>query len=364
MSTKITDIESKKELLSNGFHQYYFITLDNELTNANEQPLSGPDEPVNVVIPIDTIMDTNNNYGLAELKKYINEDYSNFVITNADNFNIIHQYETYKKVFFIKLKPYTSQIALHILPKSYDATDNILFLKDDFINNKNYEKYSINKTNHYEARYINNNIRVDFENRHHWEARPFPAFSKFDEEPVIYYRYTENNDNGRTFIWTPDTYEETYGEFEFDIRDRQVTNPLNTQINVGYRYNTAQPNAVHYTGIKDVTNENVTDRCALIDANLDNIANESNVITKFEPDNEDVVFPTQLNIINEGFTNDSGLHTQNTTDVIESQQNGTITNIQLIEGKTYHKTIKYFNDAIYSEEFDGDNKKYMFSKWQ
>lgn len=352
MTVKINDIATKQSILDTEFHQYYFITLDEDFIDENDLYTLTNEQHVNVVIPFEKISDDETSYGLSPLMKYFNKDFSNILITHADNFNVIHQCEVYKNVLFIRLKPYTTQIALHIISKSYDATDNILFFKDEFLEDKNYKCKKITHSNHYhiyddkEHKKINLYYQSNDKDRNP-EAKPYPAFSKFDSNPVIYYRYAEeDDDSSTTYTWQSDTYEPTYGEFEFDIKGRGVTNRQNTQINAGYRYNQSSPqNAIHYTGIKDTTNSNPANRCTLIDTNFDGITTNSNVIEQFDlDDNDNLIFPKTASPLNAGFSHSSGLHSSNI-------------------GNLYHKTIKYYNDAIYVEEFDGNETKNMSQEW-
>lgn len=350
MTIKIDNILAKQEILNTEFHQYFFITLDEDFKIDDVYTLSN-EQHVNVVIPFEKILDSESGYGLSHLLKYLNDSFSNILITNADNFKVIHKYEVYKNVLFIRLQPYTTQIALHIISKSYDASDNILFFKDEFMKDEDFS-YTTNISNHYkiytDAEHNNINLyyQVDNQDRNP-NTKPYPMFSKFDSNNIIYYQYNEENNNGViTLVWEEDIYEPTYGEFEFNIKNRNVVNRQNTQINAGYRYNDSSPqNAVHYMGIKDNTNQNPADKCSLIDTNFDNITANSNVIEQFDLDNNDnLIFPQTASPLNTGFTHESGLHSENI-------------------GKLYHKTIKYYNDAMYVEEFDGTDTNYMSSEW-
>lgn len=350
MTIKIDNILAKQEILDTEFHQYCFITLDEDFIVDDTYTLSD-EQHVNVVIPFEKILDVESGYGLSHLLKFFNKDFSNILITNANNFKVIHKCEVYKNILFIRLKPYTTQIALHILSKSYDGTDNILFFKDEFMKDENFS-YTSKTSNHYkiytDTEHNNINLYYQTYNKDRdEETKPYPMFSKFDANNIMYYRYEEEEDNGITnLVWQEDVYESTYGEFEFNIQNRNVVNRQNTQINAGYRYNNSSPqNAIHYMGIKDNTNENPADRCSLIDTNFDNITSNSNVIEQFDLDsNDNLVFPQTASPLNEGFTHESGLHSENI-------------------GRLYHKTIKYYNDAIYVEECDGEETTYMSSEW-
>lgn len=352
MTIKIDNIDAKKEILSSEFHQYYFITLKQE-AGANVY-----NNKVNVVIPFEKIMNSDSDYGLSHLINYFNKDFSNVLITESDNFNVIHQCEVYNNVLFIRLQPFTSNtIALHIMPKVYDTTDNILFFKDEFLKDEKYVNnfVSFDISNHYH-RYndeqhspINLYFQANGEDRNP-KTKPYPQFSQYDGD-YSYHEYTETEgDDGPVYTWVQDEYVYTYGECTVDIRNRNVFNKQNVQINAGYRYNNSSPqNAVHYTGTKDITSTNPADRCTLIDTNFDKITENSNVIEQFEIDsNNEPVFPknhgTGATPLNEGFSHDSGLHSDNI-------------------GKLYHKTIKYINDTMYCEEYDGSETKSMLQEW-
>lgn len=335
MANKLEGIEAKRQILLSEFHQYYFITLDTTMVSSDEVF-------INVVIPFEKILNTEDDYGLAHLLQYFNDDYSNILITNADNFNIIHQVECYQETFFIRLQPYTDKIALHILPKYYDATDNILFLKGEMPSEENINITPIYYHTHNDKQvnlYFTDKLGKDRDPAH----KPYQEFDKFDDNPKLYCLYEDDE-------WVEEPYQNTYGEFLFDIRNRNVMNMQNVQINTAYKYNDSSPvNAIHYTGTKDITNADPIDRLSLIDANQDNITTKSNVIKQFELDDEDnIIFPTISTPVNnqtdQGFSHNSGLHSSNI-------------------GNLYHKTVKYINDGLYVEEFDGNDTQYMYHDW-
>lgn len=297
---------------------------------------------VNVTIPLEKICNVQDSYGIGTVYNSFNDDFSNILITNINDYNIIHQCEVYQDVLFIRLQSYVDTIALHILPKTYNTSDDLLLVRDiteGWQKNFSQNYYNIHddeRKNLYFQMQKSDGEIVDRSGR----EEGYEEFSSLINSSHMYYRLNNRN------RWIEDPYIKTFGEISYPINNYALTN---VQINVGYKYNESSPcNAVHYTGTKDMTNTDCTDRLTLIDCNLDNITENTNVISRLRCVNNQLSFPTNADIlVNDGFTNSTGLHSKNE-------------NI----GRLYHKTIKYYNDDMYSEEFDGQNTNYMFSEYE
>lgn len=257
------------------------------------------------------------------LYPYFNEEMTNVVFTPQDDYTKIYRYEIYKGVFYIKLQPYSNKIRMHLLPKYYDCSDSILFLKDDMT------EPIIKKSNDY---------------YHFAERSPINAY------------YLQNNEiRDRTTIpgnkkeYNLSDWTNTFCDFSYDTKE-DTKGLDNIQICVGYRYNNSSPYySLHYTGIRDNTNIQVEDRCTLIDANLDNIEEISNNITQYSYNTENNELYIQKPAVIRGTYDEP--NTDHVTEV----------------GPVYHKILKYINDLMYSEEYvpseNGWRKKYTQSKW-
>lgn len=329
---------------------------------------------LNVTIPFEEIC--GDDYGIDGFLKYFNEDYNNIVVTKSDDFNTLYKCESYKNTLFIKLDPISVNsdnkitITLHLLPKIYDGTDDILLFKDDYnflnqrklwlkenISDRFYKKHRNYKKdkngqyilNNFQEKIPTNIINIYFQSGLNGEDRKdrkqisdtYPEFDKFDTNKFFYQDYNRNNKWIKEVWETPwDGPQEMYAEFYCDLS--KFTNQMNNiQIDVCYTYNqSSPPNAVHYLGFKDNTNNDIADRCALIDANLDKIINgktTTNYISQLEYRNDEVHFPISLDTV---------------------QQDNSYTHNHTIDiGRKHYKTIKYFNDRLYSEEKSIENSE-------
>lgn len=343
MSQTYLNYKQKLEFLTSGFHQYLLIHLD----TGNHIQGNMPTGIVNVTLKLEDIGGGSgaSAWGINKRQNFINDTYDNVLFTPASDFETIYQYEYYKGVYYIKAKPFELDIAMHILPKGLRAADKVLKLKDsDKTYQKVYSKYNIS-SDILEACFqsidLNNNNTP--ENRP-ISAKPYPKFHKFGTGDVkkLYQKH-------RGAEWVASNYSNSYAEYDFDISS-WAKNLMNIQINVGYKYNNSSPiastsnnpYAIHYTGIKDKTNNQIEDRAVLMDANYDNITDKTNNIQQMEfylsGSSKKIRFPLSLeqDSFTEGFNNP---HT-NTS-------------------KTFHKTVKYFNDILYTEE-DGE---FIIGEW-
>lgn len=340
MQERFLNINEKIEFMDSGFHQSFIIKLNAEMESINET--------VNITLRLDEIGGTDNghSWGLNKRIEYINEHYDNILFTPSNDFYTIYPYEFYKGIFYIKAKPFSSEIVLHILPKHCRASDKVLMFKDSDIDPKKhfiktddyYNRHTGNIINlYYQSIDLTNNTKQDRPSY----AKPYPEFHKFGQGDYykLYQKHNENN-------WITEDYptvNKPFGEYEFDISS-WAKNMQNIQINAGYQYNESSPtNAIHYTGIKDNTNTAIEDRAVLIDSNYDKITSKTNNIQQMEyyldNGNKKIRFPeSSINqkSFKSGFNNS---HTPN---------------------KTFHKKIKYFNDFLYIEE----NNQYVLGEWK
>ena len=305
----ILNEQGKEEFLNNNFHPFFDIKL---VTEASEENI---EQFVNYVLPISVI---DEQYSITtDMKIFFNDNYNNVVFTSADETNI-YQYECYQNVYFIKMKPFQKQIRMHILPKKYDASDDILIFKD---NKQTIGEDNFNCTSEYERKQDKTNIN-------------------------LYYK--EN------------TAKSSNGIYKFNIKDK-TKNFRNLQINMGYSYNDTNPTnplkIKHYTGVLDESDEDGVSispneftefNLSLMDVNCDhNLTQPSNseytnVSQQQELVNNTIQWPS--NVI---------AYSDRETDHVLGLNNPHTTNT------TYHKTIKYFNGDIYIEE----NNKYLIQLW-
>lgn len=342
MSQTYLNENQKLEFLISGFHQYLIINLD---TGGNIQG-NMPTSFVNLTLRLEDIGGGSGTsaWGINKIAKYINETYDNILFTPASDFEKIYEYEYYKGVYYIKAKPFEETIVMHILPKGLRVTGKVLMFKDSTavynnISKSDYIAEPKRPESYFESIDLANN---EAKEKRPITAKPYPKFHKFGSGNVkkIYKKH-----NGAS--WTGETYRDSFCEYQFDI-SKWAKNLPNVQINSGYSYNNSSaisstsndPYSIHYTGIKDNTNNQVEDRAVLIDANYDNVHNKTNNITQMEyyveSNNKKLRFPTSLLTFGSGFNNN-----------------------HVSSSKIFHKTIKYFNDILYTEE-DGS---YIISEW-
>lgn len=282
--------EGKKDFLKTKFHQYFDITLSSDISIKE----TNIEQFVNFVLPLETL---NEEYDMSSFKKYLNDDYNNVIFTPANDSTIIYNYEFYQGVYFIRLKPYSKYIRMHIVPKKYDASNTktypILFFKD-------------NKQN------IDDSI-----------------FTCSDE----YYREDEHPIN---LHYQEESIKNTNGMYKFNIK-QYTQNMQNLQINLGYSYisPTDSINKIwHITGIIDESDEDGNTiphseftefNSTLCDGNCDNNADFTNKILEQKIKNNEIDWG-DLHKHDGGFNNSHNIN------------------------QLYHKTLKYFNDDLYIEE--------------
>lgn len=188
------------------------------------------------------------NLNLAKVLPYLNNEFNNITFTNQDDYDVIHRFEMYKGIIYLKLYPYNSQIRLHILPKSYKGNSNLLIFKDELITNNNITKVNCST----------------------------------QTLPPINASFSGNGNN-------------TSYEMNYDISN--ATKGFSTlQINVGYRYPKSITKVFHLTGVKDNTNEIIADRCTLLDANYDYYSLPVNNITQFLVSSNTIIAPSINNL--------------------------------------------------------------------
>lgn len=256
------------------------------------------------------------NSDITTLSPYFNPEMTNIVFTPYNNYDIIHKFEVYKGVIFLRLKLFTQKIRMHLLPKSYDCSNTLLIFRDDMITETNVSKsddYYYNKDLSYiNSFYLKNN---DIRDR--------------------------NNPDISSEQYKPEDWENTFCEFTYNISE-STRNFNNLQICAGYTYNNSTPfYSLHYTGIKDYTNPSIEDRCTLLDANYDKLETKPNNITQFH------------------YTSAGNLYIPRKPRDVKASYEGIDHVLNENIGKMNYKIIKYINDELYSEE----NKKYAVCEW-
>lgn len=289
--------EGKKDFLRDTFHQYFDITVSDVSVPVNSSDF------VNFVLRLSDFNDF--HYDIQSFKSlYLNNNCNNVIFTQKDNSDIIYDYEFYKGSYFIRIRPFSRDIRMHIIPKKYDAsntaTDNpILFFKDeDCVINKNTFSCS--------EEYIR----------------------KTDRNKINLYYQLERKKNDAS------------GTYLFDIRE--FTKNMNSlQINCGYSYNNTNPtnNIWHLLGILDLSDQDgnpaqssLTEyNKTLIDLNADNVLGNTNNAAQVQVVSGEISLDVRDDVADgegNGFSNPHSINT------------------------IYHKTIKYSNDDIYAEEDD------------
>ena len=285
----------KTEFLKSNFHPYFDIQLSSNIVEENIEQF------VNFTLPIETI---DEDYAITtDMKSFFNDDYTNVIFTSADE-KYLYQYECYKDIYFIRIKPFQSTIRMHILPKKYNASDSILIFKDE--------------------EHINDILdHLTYEDKYEYD----------DSKELINLYYQEN------------TKKTTNGMYQFDIKEK-TKNFKNLQINLGYSYNDTNPTnpmeIKHYTGVLDHSDENgmliqnnefTEYNLSLMDANYDNVSSYTNTSKQQELINNNIEWPTDTIPYSDGDENhEKGFDNPHKIDTL------------------YHKIIKYFNGDIYIEE--------------
>lgn len=304
--------EGKREFLNSNFHPYFDIELT---ANINEESV---EQFVNFVLPISVIDET---YSITEdMRSFFNNDFTNILFTSTDEKNIYH-YECYQNVYFIRIRPFQSTIRMHILPKKYDASD----------------------TN------TNTAILIFRDNKQTIDANNFtctPEYERHSDTVNVNLYYTDNEQKT------------SHGLYKFNIKD-SAKNFKNLQINAGYSYNNTNPTynadnssmeTHHYLGILDesdqdgisISPEEFTEyNEALMDANYDNISTFTNNTAQQQLTNNTIQCPQTATPYSDSENEPIGFDNEHDIDTI------------------YHKTVKYFNGDIYTEE----NGLYIFQKW-
>lgn len=260
------------------------------------------------------------------LSPYLNADMTNLVFTPKDDYNTVYRYEVYKEVIYLKLNPFSQHIRMHILPKAYDCSNNLLVFKDDMLTKNNI------------------NISDDY---HYYE----------DRNPINSYYFVNNEERDRdspdisSQQYNVNEWENTFCDFSYNISN-STKSFNNLQICSGYRHNKTTPYySVHYTGVRDNTNIRTEDRCTLIDANYDKITDKTNNITQYHYDeNKNLYIPKNPIDIKSNYGDIDHIN------YAKEQENG----IDCIY-KLHRKTIKYINDSLYSEEDISPNNRNSFS---
>lgn len=235
----ILNEQGKEEFLRNNFHPFFDIKL---VTDASEE---NTEQFVNYVLPLSVI---DEQYAITDMQIYFNNDYNNVIFTSV-NEEHLYQYEIYQGIYFIRMRPFEKEIRMHILPKKYNVSDNILIFKD---NEETIDSNNFSCTTEYQRKENNKNIN-------------------------LYYK--EN------------TQKTSDGIYKFPIKNK-TKNFRNLQINMGYSYNNTNPTnpmmLKHYTGVLDESdedgvpvppNEFTEFNLSLMDVNCDNTQNANSTQT-------------------------------------------------------------------------------------
>lgn len=249
------------------------------------------------------------------MSPFFNYDVTNVIFTPKDNYDVIYRFEVYKKVFYVKMQPFSKEVRMHILPKQYDCNESVLIFRDNMLNTR-----TLTLSNNYKHYPNRGNINSYFQ---------FNNADRDRDDPDI------SQDSWSFNQWQRGTF----ADFTYDISEN-TKSFNNLLICAGYRYNQSTPFfSVHYTGVKDKTNVEIEDRCTVIDANYDNISSKTNNITQFRYNQQNELY----------FPKD---------DMTKDVKYADIEHLSNI-GKLYHKKVKYINDLLYSEE----NKEYGTKQW-
>ena len=284
--------ENQKIFLKSKFHQCFDITLNQEI-NIVEDNI---EQFVNFVLPLDMLPFIEQENNIGDFSRFLNDSFDNVIFTPYNDDSKIYDYEFYANRYFIRMKPFCKTIRMHIIPKKYQASKKILFFRDNEqkINSENFIC-----TNEYE---------------------------RDSEKKTINLYYKEN------------TEKDSFGFYKFDIKEH-TKNMDKIQINFGYSYNDTNPNPdpiknKHFTGILDYSNENgiripesefTEYNSTLMDYNADRNADYTNKIAQ-------------------NSVNNNGINWDN----IRVCDGGFNVNHQI--NQVFHKTLKYFNDDLYTEE--------------
>ena len=278
------------------------------------------------------------------LSAYLRPDMKNIVFTPKNDLNTIYKCEVYKNVIYVKLEPYSMNITMHLLPKAYDCTNNLLILKDSMISKRTVSKYKNSDYNIYEEKdYINAYYQTDGHDR---DRNTIPV-------------------SNRAQLMRTEINSKTFCDFEYDIsNDTQAFK--NLEICAGYRYNNTSPfYSLHYTGAKD-NNKSVIhpveDRAFLVDVNVDAVINENtkNIISQM------VYTGDQTNTVFSDDIVDTPTHKNGGTPPVKGSYGYPIDHISEI-GALHHKKLKYIHDTLYSEEDTNrfsEYKHYGIAEWE
>lgn len=269
------------------------------------------------------------NSDINFLSPYFNSNMTNVVFTPKNDPKTIYKYEFYNGIYFVKLQPFSQDIRMHLLPKAYDCSNTILFFKDDMLKE--------------------DNVNISDDYYHFTEANYINSYYLSGENEIR----DRENPNISSQQYNPNDWTNTFCYFSYNI-SKNTRNIDKLQICGGYRYNRATPYySIHYMGVRDNTNIAVEDRCTLVDANLDGISNRN-------PSDPNL---TQNNITQFSYNNQNGLYIPKNPVKIREKYNGNIDHVNEV-GKIYHKTLKYINDILYSQEGKKENIKHATASWK
>ena len=306
--------DGKKELLNTKSHRYFDMELNEN--NINEENI---DQFVNLTLKLDTILDYCDENDIS--RNIFNENFNNIIITPSETKDI-YSYEIYKDIFYIRMKPFSKKIRMHITPKIYDASNTlknpILFFKDN----------QVFKTGN----------------------NPNEIFLKENN----YYNRDSNQNDKINLNWMKSTVTTNKaGAYYFNIKEH-TTGMHNIQINTGYYYNDSNPSEEfnHYIGILDEKNFGKDDE--LIEESVTLI---NRVSTPSSTSKEQII---KLSI--DAYKKIKNTNYSLSTDPGEEKDSD---DVSIVKNTQYNKVLKYFNDSLYIfTEEDYGSKNIILGKWK
>ena len=299
--TQISLTENLKKIALQQYHPHIDIDLwsleQENYENENHNMEIAQNDIMNIKIienDIGLLLSSNKE----EYEAYLNSDYNNIIFTPNDNLDIIIPYEYYKGVFYLRLPRFYRTISMHLLPKNYDASDDVvLFHTEDIIS-------SINSEN-------KNWISAD---------STYRSPNKVDIHGTSY---------GRYLIPLPES-----------LRSSE-----SIEIDVFSKYNSFSANAHdnHQIGIIDTDNRGFDSA-----HNQDKYAEEMTLIY-----NKQESQSTSLQIITatrtkENINLDNAFRYSSASNALSS----IATNTPYQQNYNYESIIKYHNDSLYVEEYN------------
>ena len=277
------------------------------------------------------------NSDFSNINPFLNSELSNIVFTNqSDNISTIHKFEAYKGIIYVRLYPYNQNVRMHILPKSYDCSSDLLIFKDEDIASSDevtYREYLTlaqiqqRKENNPKLKTLGFNSGCS--NGTKGKIPPLPPISVTTaENSSIYQMLYDISENTRGFY--------------------------TLQINSGYVYEAVDNEfkLLHSTGVLNESSlANSNEKEVLIDTNVNNVFNSSggfvNHILKLGYENNNYVYPSI-----ESLENISNISYESNNDRL---CNPSETGGRFVKTRETYETevfiqdiVKYYNNDVFS----------------